>query len=61
MDDKLEAEYQAKRKANIESRKAAGDFDEDEDDENEFQSYDDELEFEERIFSRSEPQILKMR
>jgi len=66
MDDKLEAEYQAKRKANIESRKAAGDFDEDEDDENEFQSYDDELEFEERIFSRSrasdiEDEVAKLR
>jgi hypothetical protein len=66
MDDKLEAEYQAKRKAIIEKRKAAGDFDEDEDDENEFQSYDDELEFEERIFSRSraseiEDEVAKLR
>jgi translocation protein SEC63 len=65
-DDELEAEYQAKRKAIIEQRKAAGDFDEDEDDENEFQSYDDELEFEERIFSRSraseiEDEVAKLR
>ena len=62
LDEKLEDEARAKR----EERKAQGYADEDDEDENGFQTYDDELEFEERIFHRSrateiEDEIAKLR